>query len=76
MLHLVKAGLRTLASAFKARRDLALENLALHQQLAVVEAQEEKETPKAITARSYLLGNSVQDLQELEEHPRLGNWIV
>ena len=65
MLHLVKVGLRTLASAFKARRDLALENLALRQQLAVLKHKKQRKRPKLSQLDRLFSGNPVQDLQEL-----------
>ena len=62
MLHLLYALLATARSSLKPQRELALENLALRQQLAIV--QRKTKRPK-LTWRSFLQ-NHTQDLVSID----------
>ena len=57
---MISSFVRALISAFKARRELALENVALRQQLAVL--RRSGETAAAVECRPRVLGAVAQNL--------------
>ena len=58
MLHLLYALLATAGSSLRPQRELALENLALRQQLAILQAQDQ--TPQADESGPRILGRALR----------------